>query len=147
MKIGKLAEDTGTPVETIRFYEREGLLPAPDRTASNYRHYGPTHAERLVFIRSCRKLDMRLDEVRVLLRYKDAPEAGCEEVGALLDAHIGHVAHRVRELRALERELRALRARCAGAHIAADCGILQGLEQTSTSNPSPGSLRHVRGTH
>jgi DNA-binding transcriptional MerR regulator len=71
MRIGELAQASGTPVETIRFYEREGLLPTAARTEGNYRIYTPHHAERLAFIRQCRSLDMTLDEVRVLLRFKD----------------------------------------------------------------------------
>ena len=64
MKIGALAEATGTPVETIRFYEREGLLPPPARAENNYRLYLPIHVERLAFVRQCRGLDMTLDEIR-----------------------------------------------------------------------------------
>ena len=66
MKIGILAEATGTPVETIRFYEREGLLPPPARAENNYRMYLPVHVERLAFVRQCRNLDMTLDEIRAL---------------------------------------------------------------------------------
>ena len=69
MKIGALAETTGTSVETIRYYEREGLLPAAPRADNNYRLYTRVHAERLAFIRHCRNLDMTLDEIRALLRF------------------------------------------------------------------------------
>lgn len=112
MKIGELATATSTQIETIRYYEREGLLPNPDRTAGNFRIYDHAHAERLSFIRHCRGLDMTLDEIRQLLHFKDAPQENCGEVNALLDAHIGHVAARIRELRALEKELKALRECC-----------------------------------
>ena len=91
MRIGELAQVSGTPIETIRFYEREGLLPAAARTEGNYRIYTPQHADRLGFIRQCRSLDMTLDEVWVLLRFKDQPLADCGEVNSLLDEHIGHV--------------------------------------------------------
>ena len=115
MKIGALAEATGTPVETIRFYEREGLLPPPARADNNYRVYLLAHAERLAFIRQCRNLDMTLDEIRALIALRESPAQDCGEVNALLDEHIGHVAHRIRELRALEKDLKSLRARCAWA--------------------------------
>ena len=115
MRIGELAQVSGTPIETIRFYEREGLLPAAARTEGNYRIYTPQHADRLGFIRQCRSQDMTLDEVRVLLRFKDQPLADCGEVNSLLDEHIGHVAERIKALRALEKELRALRAACCEA--------------------------------
>jgi Cd(II)/Pb(II)-responsive transcriptional regulator len=147
MRIGELAQTSGTPIETIRFYEREGLLPAAPRTEGNYRIYSPAHAERLGFIRQCRNLDMTLDEVRVLLRFKDDPLADCGEVNSLLDAHIGHVAERIRELRGLEKELRSLRAACSSPHAAADCGILNGIDQAGTHLAAQGKRRHVRGAH
>ena len=101
MKIGDLATASSTAVDTIRYYEREGLLPAPGRTQGGFRVYEQPHLERLQFIRYCRGLDMSLDEVRALLRVKDDPSAECGDVNALLDAHIGHVSTRIRELRAL----------------------------------------------
>lgn len=148
MKIGALAEATGTPVETIRFYEREGLLPPPARATNNYRSYRPAHAERLAFIRQCRHLDMTLDEVRSLIRLREAPAQDCGDVNALLDAHIGHVAARIRELRALEKDLKALRARCTAPHAVADCGILDGIEQAAARKPAASPRRrHVHGAH
>ena len=146
MRIGELAQASGTPIETIRFYEREGLLPAAPRTEGNYRIYTPEHAERLGFIRQCRNLDMTLDEVRVLLRFKDDPLADCGEVNSLLDAHIGHVTARISELRALERQLKSLRERCNEARDAAHCGILNELSQ----RPPQGTAiegGHVHGVH
>ena len=147
MRIGDLAEATGAPVETIRFYEREGLLPPARRADNNYRVYVPAHVERLAFIRQCRNLDMALDEVRALLSLRDAPAADCGEVNTLLDEHIGHVAKRIRELRALEKELKALRARCQSPHPIADCGILNELDSASSATPAAPRHRHVRGTH
>ena len=147
MKIGALSSASGTPVETIRFYEREALLPAPQRTESNYRVYTQVHADRLGFIRQCRNLDMTLDEVRVLLRFKDAPQADCGEVDVMLDEHIGHVAQRIRELHRLEKELRALRAQCSVPHAASRCGILHGIEQAAGSPEKTPVRRHVRGAH
>ena len=68
MKIGELAVATATQIETIRFYEREGLIPTPGRSTGNYRVYEASHVQRLIFIRRCRGLDMALDEIRTLLR-------------------------------------------------------------------------------
>jgi len=127
LKIGELARRTGLQIETIRYYEREGLLPAPARSAGNYRLYGPAHAERLQFIRHCRSLDMTLGEVRTLLNVRDAPEESCTEVNSLLDRQIGDVARRIRELQALEEQLRALRSRCCTTQAAKDCEILKEL--------------------
>lgn len=148
MKIGELAQCTNTQVETIRFYEREGLLAAPGRSDGNYRIYGDEHAQRLSFIRHCRGLDMTLDEIRVLLRFKDAPTENCREVNELLDEHIGHVAKRVRELRQLEKQLKSLRETCLGAQDAQHCGILNELTAIS-KKPSKSSGRegHVHGAH
>jgi len=147
MKIGELAGATGTQIETIRYYEREGLLPEAQRSGGNYRIYGDARADRLSFIRHCRALDMNLDEIRVLLRFKDVPGKNCGEVNALLDEHIGHVAARMRELRNLDKELRALRDLCRVAKDAGHCGILNELSNASRSTaPRPAShLAQVHG--
>ncbi|KQW70059.1 Cd(II)/Pb(II)-responsive transcriptional regulator [Methylibium sp. Root1272] len=147
MRIGELATATQTQVETIRYYEREGLLPQAARTGGNYRIYEAVHAERLGFIRHCRSLDMTLDEIRVLLRFKDVPEAECGEVDALLDEHIGHVVTRIRELKLLEKQLRALRTQCHGVHDARHCGILNGLAAGISSLGAAQNGRHVPGPH
>ena len=147
MKIGELANLTQTQVETIRYYEREGLLPETARTGGNYRIYGDAHAARLSFIRHCRGLDMTLDEIRILLHFKDAPSENCGEVNALLDEHIGHVAQRIRELRALEKDLKALRARCSSPHPIDECGILNQLDSASAQGPKATTHRHIRGAH
>ncbi|HEY2930029.1 Cd(II)/Pb(II)-responsive transcriptional regulator [Piscinibacter sp.] len=146
MKIGELAEAAGTQIETIRYYEREGLLPEPGRSGGNYRIYDESHAQRLSFIRHCRALDMNLDEIRVLLRFKDAPAENCAEVNALLDEHIGHVGTRMRELRSLEKELRALRDLCRVAQDAAHCGILNELSNAARS-AAPREASHVGQVH
>ncbi len=126
-KIGELARLTGSQVETIRYYEREGLLPVPGRSGGNYRLYGDAHVERLQFIRHCRSLDMTLDEIRSLLTFRDAPEQNCSEVNTLLDRHIDQVAQRIAELKALQAQLHDLRLLCDHTQSAKDCGILQSL--------------------
>jgi Cd(II)/Pb(II)-responsive transcriptional regulator len=135
VKIGALSAACGTPVETIRYYEREGLLPAPPRTDGNFRVYGEPHLERLLFIRHCRGLDMSLDEIRVLLQGKDDPSADCGEVNAVLDAHIHHVAQRIKELRSLQRQLKEIRQRCHAAQATPQCGILAGLSEAAQASP------------
>ncbi|MES2047402.1 MAG: Cd(II)/Pb(II)-responsive transcriptional regulator [Pseudomonadota bacterium] len=132
LKIGELAKRSGCLVETIRYYEKAGLLPHAARSQGNFRLYNADHAERLQFIRHCRSLDMTLDEIRRLLQFRDAPETNCAEVNLLLDKHIGHVAHRIKELKALETQLRALRNRCQATQASKDCGILQSLATTDT---------------
>ncbi|MDR2851897.1 MAG: Cd(II)/Pb(II)-responsive transcriptional regulator [Burkholderiaceae bacterium] len=137
MKIGELAQATHTQVETIRYYERQGLLPETARTESNYRVYGDEHVDRLSFVRHCRGLDMTLDEIRMLLHFKDSPRENCAQINDLLDAHIGHVAARIKELKALERQLKTLRENCRESRQASQCGILTGLSTASRHAHEP----------
>jgi Cd(II)/Pb(II)-responsive transcriptional regulator len=147
LKIGDLAKRAQCPAETIRYYEREGLLPEPTRTAGNYRLYSRAHLERLAFIRNCRSLDMTLEEIRQLLRVRDVPGENCDAAHQLLDEHIAHVATRVAELQQLERQLKALRRQCAPARLEKKCGILDGLGRRATAGAEKKSGQHVRGTH
>lgn len=126
-RIGDLATRLSVAIETIRYYEREGLLPKPARSGGNYRLYTDSERERLQFILHCRALDMTHQEVRELLRLLDAPDQGCAEVNEVLDAHIHHVAERLRVLRRLQTQLKTLRARCEVSSTSRDCGILHGL--------------------
>jgi len=127
LQIGDLAGRTGCLVETIRYYEREGLLPSPVRSKGNYRLFSDIHVQRLRFIRHCRSLDMTLKEIQVLLRFRDTPDENCSEVNALLDEHIEHVSERIRKLKLLQEELRGLRSLCRRAQAIKDCRILQSL--------------------
>lgn len=151
LKIGDLSAATETSVQTIRYYEKQGLLAPPQRSEGNFRMYGADALDRLRFIRHCRGLDMSLDEVRVLLRVMDSPDDDCGDVNALLDAHIGHVSQRLRELRALERQLKALRQRCLAAQDARHCGILAqiaqeaGQSKAAVAGPVAGHLGSVHG--
>ena len=145
MTIGELARGTGCGIETIRYYEHEGLLPKPGRTSGNFRSYGQEHAEQLSFIRNCRSLDMALNEIRTLLRFRSAPDENCGEVNVLLETHIGHVEERIAELRALKGQLRALWEKCSSARAAEHCGILQGLGTPDHRNASGNN--HVPRTH
>jgi Cd(II)/Pb(II)-responsive transcriptional regulator len=148
MKIGELSTASGTPIETIRYYEREQLLPPPARTQGNFRVYEAAHLERLQFIRYCRGLDMSLEEVKVLLHFKDEPGGSCQEVNDLLDEHIGHVSRRIKELRALEKQLKELRLRCRSELTADCCGILTGLTEAA-QEPAPQAKEpnHLRSVH
>ena len=142
MRIGELAKKTETPVETIRFYEKSGLLSSAGRSAANYRAYGPAQVERLNFIRRCRALDMSLDEIRALLEFCDRPSTDCAAVSDLLDEHIEHVEFRLKELRRLARELRDIRNACRVPGAADDCQILRRLKEASVQ-----TVRRGRGSH
>lgn len=136
MRIGQLSAACATPIETIRYYEREGLLPPALRSAGNFRIYDAEHRERLQFIRYCRGLDMSLQEVRLLLRIQDAPGENCADVNALLDRRLEQVSSRIRQLQGLRRQLRELRGRCGAARSAEQCGILRGLTQAAHAHPA-----------
>lgn len=127
MRIGELARQAGVDVQTVRYYEREGLLEAPSRTPSGYRAYGPPHLERLNFIRHCRSLDMPLAEIRRLLDLSSDRGVSCDQVNELVRAHLGRVQAKRKALEGLEKQLAALNAQCESGHRVADCGILEEL--------------------
>lgn len=127
LKIGQLSEATGVDVQTIRYYEKSGLLPAPARQANGYRAYGQAHLERLAFVRHCRALDMPLADIQRLLAFVGQPQEGCGDVDALIDRQLKRVRARLKSFRALERQLVALRAQCDARHADHACGILQEL--------------------
>src|SRR5471032_3513302 len=135
MKIGELAKMAQCSTETIRFYEKEGLLAQANRTDSNYRNYSEAHAERLRFIRNCRALDMTHDEIRALLRLTDAPANGCGGINALIEEHIAHVDTRINELKQLKVQLTTLREQCHGEQSVEDCGIVHGLTDMDVAVP------------
>ena len=127
MRISELGQAAGVNADTIRYYERTGLLPAPARQANGYRSYGPLHLERLAFIRHCRALDMPLAEIKQLLDFMTRPEMDCENIDHLIDAQLTRVRARLDSMRALEHQLTALRGQCNARHTARECGILQEL--------------------
>ena len=131
IKIGELAKRTGATVETIRYYEKEKLLLEPSRSSGNYRLYNEKHMERLQFILHCRTLDMTLEEVRILLEYRDEPNKECGNVNDLLDKHICTVETRMNELVQLKQHLIMLRQKCISEATAESCGILNTLADNS----------------
>jgi Cd(II)/Pb(II)-responsive transcriptional regulator len=138
MRIGELAKRAGCQAETVRYYEREGLLPDPARTDGNYRSYNAEHLARLTFIRNCRALEMSLAEIRALLAIKDGAGRDCGEVGTVLAAHIGHVAERIGRLSALKTQLEALHEQCGGAEAVECCGILRELAEAAPGPDASG---------
>lgn len=130
MRIGELAKRTGTDVETVRYYEKSGLLAEPARNAAGYREYKEEHQERLQFIRHCRSLHMSLADIRVLLDLKSNPTAGCQDVNVLLDHHIARIRLQMEALHTLETQLTALRLQCAEPHSVQECAIIQNLSES-----------------
>lgn len=132
IKIGELAKQTGCKVVTIRYYEKEGLLPKPTRSKGNYRLYDAAHVEHLLFIRHCRALDMTLEEIRLLLSLREQPEQNCSQVSALLKSHIQQIETHVQSLLELKQHLVSLYEKCPGQQSIESCDILQDLSHSHT---------------
>jgi len=133
--IGRLSKHTGTNIETIRYYERVGLLPVPPRSSGGYRLYSTNHLKRLNFIRRARALGFSIGEIRTLLRLADERKRPCDEVRVVADAHLKDVRAKIADLRRMERVLKATVARCASGERTA-CAVIEALYRD-------GSLRAV----
>ena len=131
MRIGELGQAIGVDIDTIRHYEKIGLLSPPAREANGYRNYDAAHVERLAFIRHCRALDIPLAEVKRLLDFVAHPEVDCGDINRLIEEQLGRVRERLSSMLALEKQLVALRARCGENHTARECGILHELVAAS----------------
>lgn len=145
-RIGDAARRSGVTAANIRYYEKEGLLPAGVRADNSYRLYSDADVHRLRFIRLCRAMDMSLDEVRRLLAIDAASDQADHQACATLDEHLAHVRQRLAELRVLEKELRGLRGRCDGQ--AGHCQVIEALHERAEAQdlppqPSASALRHV----
>ena len=126
MKIGELSRATGTNIETIRYYERIGLLPAPDRTAANYRSYTGAHRSRLSFVRHSRELGFTIEEIRSLLDLSDDPARDCGEADRIATAHLEQVEAKIAQLTLLREEPTRIVGRCRGG-LAGDCRVIEAL--------------------
>ncbi|PWG64518.1 MerR family transcriptional regulator [Spiribacter halobius] len=136
-RIGQLARETGCQVETIRYYERIGVLPPAARASNNYRVYDDSHCRRLLFIRRMRDLGFSLEEVRALLRMIDGGNYTCAEVQALGQQHLNAVRDKIADLRLVEDALADLLGRCTGAETP-DCSMLEALFVTCEATASNG---------
>ena len=126
LTIGKLSDRTGCNIETIRYYERIGLMPAPPRTAGGHRLYSADHEKRLTFIRRSRKLGFTLQEVRGLLRLVDGGEYTCAEVKTLTLDHASEIRRKIADLKKMERVLKGMAAQCEG-DLVPECPIIDAL--------------------
>lgn len=126
MKIGELAARAGSNPETIRYYERIGILPEPARTDGNYRDYGADHVARLSFIRHARALGFELSAIRVLLDLADQPGRDCAAVDRITINHLEVVEAKIVQLEALRSELMRMLDQCRGGQVA-DCRIIESL--------------------
>ncbi len=124
--IGVLSEQTGVKIETIRYYERETLLPSPPRTPGGHRSYSEDHLKRLTFIRRSRELGFSMEEIRELLALVDGGSFTCGQVKALTLDHAASVREKIADLRRMEKILRKISAQCGGGSIP-ECPIIEVL--------------------
>ena len=127
VRIGELADRLGINARTIRYYERIGLLPDPERTSSGYRSYEDTDAERLRFIKTAQRLGLTLDEIGEIIAFRDRGEPPCDYVAELLRRQVRDLGQRIAEMRGLRTELQRLEARAGAADVAsgAYCGLIE----------------------
>jgi DNA-binding transcriptional MerR regulator len=145
-QIGEAARQSGVSPANIRFYEKVSLLNPHGRGDNSYRLYSEGDVHQLRFIRLCRAMDMSLAEVRTLLGLDLNNKTDCAAARDALDGHLGHVRARLAELKALEKDLKALRSRCDGTD--AHCHIIEALHEladaqaSAPQTPAP-KKRHV----
>lgn len=132
MKIGELAKRSGCSVQTIRYYEKEGLISSPARTDGNFRVYDSPALDKLTFIKNCRTLDLTLNEIKQLIMLQDSPGRPCEKVNGMIDEHLGIVKSRIIDLQKLHDDLKELRQKCGQARTIEQCGILDELSPKSS---------------
>jgi DNA-binding transcriptional MerR regulator len=131
LTIGDLAAATGTKVETVRWYERVGLLPAPPRTEGNYRAYDAGHLRRLGFIRRSRDLGFTVAQIRELLALADQRDGSCGQVDLLARAHLTTVEQKISDLMRLAHELHEVIGQCDCGTVA-ECRIIEALSPHSS---------------
>ncbi|HEY2482646.1 MAG TPA: helix-turn-helix domain-containing protein [Caulobacteraceae bacterium] len=124
--IGAFARESGVKIETIRFYEKIGVLPPPARTEAGYRRFTTEHLKRLTFIRRGRELGFSLDELRDLLRLVDGHAYTCAEVRALTLGHVAEISAKIADLRRLEQVMSAIADQCTGRRVP-ECPIIDAL--------------------
>lgn len=155
ISIGVLAKRSGVLAETIRYYETEGLLRKPERSAGGYRLYNASDVERLSFIRQARDLGFKLDAVRRLLGLADRKVDTCDEVRELAGAHLAEVRAKLADLRRMERALSDLVRSCEGS-VVPECLLLEALAAprmkvetptTARRTGNPTSIRGARSRH
>ena len=143
LAIGSLSQRTGCNIETIRYYERVGLLPAPARSPGGYRLYGTDHLKRLTFIRRARALGFSIHEVRKLLDLADHRRRPCAEARVVAAAHLGDVRAKIADLEVMERVLKRTVARC-GDGTGSHCPLIEALYRDGVVSSSTGSPRAIR---
>jgi Cu(I)-responsive transcriptional regulator len=127
LTIGQLARQTGTKAETIRYYEKIGLLQPPLRSDGNYRYYNAQDQRRLSFVRRARELGFSIEQIRELIAFGEQREHECSSVDDVVKAHIADITRRIHDLQALQGELKRMIGNCPGGRVA-DCRVLEALQ-------------------
>lgn len=141
--IGQAAKRTGLKIPTIRFYEQEGLIRAPERTQSGRRLYSDADVRRLSFIRHARALGFELDDIRSLLDLSDHPDRSCADADRIARRHLAEVEVRIQQLKALRKELARTVASCAGGS-AAECRVIETLADHACCEAEHNAPRRVK---
>ena len=114
---GVLSKRTGCNIETVRYYERAGLMPDPARSQGGHRIYSEDQVRRLMFIRRCRQLGFTVEQIRELLRLVDGGDYTCEEVRVITIDHLDDVGRKIADLRKIQTTLRDMAAECDGGDV------------------------------
>ena len=131
---GVLSKRTGCNIETVRYYERIGLMPDPGRSEGGHRLYAEQHVRRLQFIRRCRELGFAIEEIRTLLDLVDRRESTCAEVRDIAMAHVDEIRRKIGDLRRMERTMTSMIKQCDGGAAPA-CPIIDALFGTPAVGP------------
>lgn len=126
LTIGRVAKATGCKVQTIRYYEQIGLIPAPDRSVGNQRIYVGSHVDRLHFVKHARELGFSLAAIRELLSLSDDPNQPCAAADIIARDQLAQVEQRISRLESLKTELERMIKQCSGGRIE-DCRIIEVL--------------------
>ena len=128
MTIGEVADRSNVNVQTIRYYERRGLLPTPRRSPSGYRQYSLHNVQRIRFIKRAQALGFSLDDISELLALRVAPSTNCEEVVHHAEVKLRDIEERIEALQQMSRSLKSLVGACRDRRTTSDCPILESLE-------------------
>ena len=128
MRIGQLAKVSGCSIQTIRYYEKEGLLNPPSRSEGNFRLYDEKALKELEFVKHCRSLDIPLSDIKTLLDLKNKPEESCSSINNLIANQLDLVNQRLKELKALKSELQIMKKACSSGNTVERCGIMKTLD-------------------
>ncbi len=124
--IGQMSRKTGVNIETIRYYERIALMPEPDRTQGGNRQYNSSQLKRLSFIRKCRSLGFKIEEIRALLQMVDRQDFTCNQVHTMTIEHLENVKKKLADLKRMEKNLKSMASQCSRGDVP-ECPIIETL--------------------